>query len=709
MTATVSRRDFLRAGAAGTTLLLGVVVPLRRPGLGRLAPPAPGGPVAPLAPSAFLEVDATGAVTVWVTKSEMGQGVQTALPMLVAEELEADWNSVRVRQADADPRFGDQDTGGSQSVSSLWDPLRTAGAQAREMLVAAAAARWTVPASECRAERGAVIHPPTGRRLAYGDLVAEAAALPVPEHPRLKSASEYRLIGRDVPRLDLPNKVNGSAGYGIDVRVPGMLYASIARCPVFGGRMSGYDAAAARAVPGVREVVEIPSGVAVVADSTWAAFQGKRALACRWDEGAAGKLDSPRIAGLLRARAALPGDLARNDGDASRALARAARRIEAEYEVPFLAHAPMEPMNCTAHHTGDRCEVWAPTQVPSWTTTEVSKALGLAPEQMTVHVTLLGGGFGRRLLFDFVIEAAQVSKQIGAPVQVVWTREDDLQHGWYRPTSLHRLAAALDAKGRPTAWFHRIVAPSINAQRWPERFQARLDQDAVDGAADLPYAFPNLRVEFGPLSTPVPVSWWRSVYASQNAFANECFVDEVAHAARQDPVAFRRALLQGAPRHRRALELAAEKAGWGVPLPRGRARGVAVHQLFGQTIVAQVAEVSIEGGRPRVHRVVCAIDCGTVVHPDGVRAQMESGVVYGLSAALHGAITIKGGAVEQTNFDSYPVLRMNEMPAVEVHLVPSTEAPSGAGEPAVPPIAPAVANAVFALTGRPVRRLPISV
>jgi isoquinoline 1-oxidoreductase beta subunit len=545
------------------------------------------------------------------------------------------------------------------SVSDMWKPLRTAGAQARQMLVAAAAARWGVAAGDCETEAGAVRHAATGRRLSYGDLVADAAKLPVPSAPRLKTAADFRLIGTRVANLDTPDKVTGRAKYGLDTRLPGMRFAVIARCPVIGGTMQGYDAARARAVPGVQHVVEVPNGVAVIADTTWAAMQGRNALQCHWDEAAQARLDSERISRMLHDRARQAGALARNDGDCPSALAGAAKTLDVSYEVPFLAHAPMEPMNCTALVTPESCEVWAPNQWPDWARTEVASAIGMPAEKVTLHVTLMGGGFGRRLLPDYAAEAAQVARAVpGTPVQLVWSREDDMQHGWYRPASVHRMQGGLDAAGRPVAWLHRVIAPSISEQRWPGSVQNGLDGDAVEGARDLAYAIPNLRVEYGMLQTAVPASWWRSVYPSQTVFANECFLDELAQLAGADPIGFRRALLTDQPRHLAVLDVVEKASGWRTPLPAGRARGVAMLRFWSDTIVAEVAEVSIAEREVRVHRVTCAVDCGLPVSPDGVKAQIEGGVMFGLSAALFGAITIEGGRIQQSNFHDYQVMRM---------------------------------------------------
>jgi isoquinoline 1-oxidoreductase beta subunit len=670
-----------------------------------LAASAARSAAAGLSPSAWLHVDPTGGVTVFLAKSEMGQGSYTGMAVLVAEELEAAWERVRVVQADADPRFGTMSTGGSSSVRRSWEPLRKAGAAAREMLVAAAARRWGVPAAACAAAQGAVLHRPSGRRLSFGALAADAAREPVPADPALKSPADFRLIGRRVPRLDTPDKIRGRAVFGIDVRVPGLLHAAVARPPVRGGAVKGYDRAAALRVPGVRQVAEVPSGVAVIAESTWAAFRGREALAAAFEPGPNGALDSAALSRLL-AEAPLEPEPVRREGDLEQALAGAARRVEATYALPLLAHATMEPMNCTADVRADRAEVWAPTQAPTRARTAVAQALGLPEEQVTLHVTFLGGGFGRRSQPDFPVEAARVSRAAGAPVQVTWTREDDLRHDFYRPAGRNVLRGGLDPSGRLVAWHHVVRTPSIARQLFGEARRNGGPPDVVEGAVDVPYAAGAVRIDCAMPEVGIAVGWWRSVYSSQNAFAEESFVDELAAAAAKDPVAFRLAHLPATSRLRRALELAAERAGWGGALPAGRARGVACHSSFGSH-VAEIAEVSVAGKRVRVHRVVCAVDCGVAVNPDSVEAQIEGAVVYGLSAALRGEITLSRGAVVQGNFDDYEPLRMSEMPAVEVHLVPSAEAPGGIGEPGLPPIAPAVANALFALTGERLRSLPL--
>ncbi len=701
----LTRRQFIRAtSGAGAGLVLAIALPLRGP-LGKLVDDDPP----PFSPNAWLRISRDGTVTITVAKSEMGQGVRTALPIIVAEELDADWSRVRVEQAVADNKYGSMGTGGSTSVRTSWDRLRTAGAAARMMLVEAAALRWGVPAGECRTDRGSVIHASSGRTLSYGELAEAASRLKVPENPPLKDPSEFRIIGKPIPRTDTPEKVDGSAVFGIDVSIPGLLFAAVARCPVFGGNVKSFDAAGSMAVSGVRKVVRIDSGVAVIATSTWAALQGREALRVTYDEGSAASLTSESISAMLRQFSTHPGAVLEKTGDPAAVLAASSRKIDASYEGPFLAHATMEPMNATAWIRPDRCDIWAPTQNPQGCRAEGARVSGLPEGKVTVHTTYLGGGFGRRFATDSVAEALQCSKAAGAPVKVTWTREDDIQHDLYRPVSLHILSGCLDGSGTLTALTHRIVAPSITGQRSPEAVRDGMDRSAGEGATELPYAIANFRVDYVMANTAVPIGPWRSVYPSQTVFAVESFLDELASEASKDPYRFRHDLMARQPKMQRVLDLAAEKAGWGTPLPAGRFRGIAFSPpAFFQTPVAQVVEISLVKNRVRVHRVVTAIDCGIVVNPDGVAAQMEGGVVYGLSAALHGKITIKGGSVEQGNFDDYPVLTMDEMPAVETHIVPSTNPPSGTGEPGLPAVAAAVANAVFAATGKRIRSLPIT-
>ncbi len=700
-----SRRAFLKVSAAASGgLLIGVYLPAAD----RRGSAAAAG--AELVPNAWIRIGTDDSVTLRVASSEMGQGVYTAIPMLLAEELECDWLRVRVEAAPADkayinPLFGVQATGGSTAVRAFYTPLREAGATARDLLIAAAAQRWGVREDSCRADGGFVVHPPSGRRLRYGELVAAAAKLPVPAAALLKDRSEFKLIGKPTRRLDTPLKVNGAALFGQDVRLPGMLTAVVARCPVFGGKLRRFDAAKARRVRGVREVLVIESGIAVVAEGFWSARQGRDALVIEWDLGPNAQVSSADIRRRLEAALQKPGVVARRTGDAEKAL-RGAQRVEAVYEVPYLAHATMEPMNCTAVVTASGCEVWVPTQGQTGAQRTAARIAGLPPEAVKIHTTFLGGGFGRRGEQDFVAEAVEIAKRVGAPVQVAWTREDDLQHDLYRPATLNRLTAGLDKAGNIVAWRHAIAGPSIAARALPALIKDGIDFTSVEGAQNLPYAIPNIVVTYAMENGHVPVGFWRSVGSSQNAYVTECFLDELAAATRRDPFELRRALLKEHRRHLGVLELAAEKAGWGRPLPAGRKRGIAVAESFG-SYVAQVAEVALAEGKPRVHRVVCAVDCGVVVNPDTVSAQMESGIVYGLTAALYGQITISNGRVEQSNFHDYPLLRMSEMPQIEVHIVKSDQPPGGVGEPGTPPIAPAVANAVFAATGRPERRLPL--
>ena len=710
----ITRREFVETSAG---LVISFYLPARRGA-------APNPADTDFAPNAWLRIGADDVVTLTVDKSEMGQGSQTGLAMILAEELEADWAKVRLGPVPENPAGWSRrmSTGGSTAIRTSWDPLRKAGATAREMLIRAAAATWNVDPTTCHAEQGTVIHTPTKRQLSYGKLAARAAQLPVPTDAPLKDPKDFRLLGTRTPRLDTPVKVDGSAVFGIDVTVPDMLIASIERCPVFGGMLKRYDGAKAEALPGVRAVVALePSpwtgrggawaagcaaGVAVVADTYWHAVQGRRALDIEWDEGEAATLGSDGIRAEFARLAEQAGVEARKTGDAEAALASATQRVEAVYEVPFLHHATMEPMNCTAHVRPNGCDVWAPTQNQTRAQEVAAELTGLSKDRVRVHTTFLGGGFGRRLEPDFVAEAVRVSQAVGAPVKVIWSREDDVQHGFYRPATYNKFTAGLDAAGAPVAWSHRIVAPPILLKFGP--LDKGIDRTLIDGAANLPYGIPNVLVDQVAVDLlPVPRGFWRSVGISQNAFVTECFFDEVAAAAKQDPFELRRQLLHDKPRHLRTLELAAEKAGWGSPLPSGHGRGIAIAE-WAPTVCAQVAEVSVGAdGSVRVHRVVCAVDCGPTVNVGQIEAQLQGGIVYGLTAALYGEITIERGRVKQSNFTDYPMMHINEMPVVEVHVVPSDDKQGGIGEPSVGPVAPAVCNAIFAATGKRVRKLPI--
>ena len=702
---TLPRRDFLGLSAvAGSGLALGIHLPPS----GRFAETQQD---APLAPNAFVRVARDGAVTVVVGYSEMGQGILTALPMLVAEELEVDPTTVRFEQAPAsaeynNPMFGAQGTGGSTTVRACWEPMRKAGAAAREMLMGAAAQQWNVPRAELTAENGTVRHAASNRTAGYGTLVEAASRQPVPQTVELKPSSSWKVLGKRIRRLDAPLKVTGRAAFGVDARVPGMLTAVVARCPVFGGRLAGFSRNA-RSVAGVRHVVELPSGVGVVADGYWAAKKGRDALNVRWEEGAGAAVTSDTIRARWVELVRQQGLVARQAGDVETALRNAPRRLEAVYETPYLAHACMEPMNCTAHVRADSVELWAPTQFQGVARTLAAQLAGVPESAVKVNTTMLGGGFGRRFESDFIADAVLLSKAAGAPVKLIYSREDDIQHDFYRPATYNVLSAGLDAAGNPVAWTYRSVSSSIMSRAFPQFVREGRDESAFEGAELLEYAVPNVRAEWVRDEPGVPVGFWRSVGSSHTAFVKESFLDEIAAASRTDPLELRRRLLAGKTRWLGVLNAAAERAGWGSPLPAGRARGIAVHESFASW-AAQVAEVSLNAdGTPRVHRIVCAIDCGQTVNPLTIEAQVQSAIVYGLSAALHNAITIDRGRVVQSNFHDYPALRMNEMPRVDVVIIPSTEAPGGVGEPATPPVAPAVCNALFALTGRRVRRLPI--
>jgi isoquinoline 1-oxidoreductase subunit beta len=634
--------------------------------------------------------------------------------MLIAEELDVSLKQVRLEHAPpneklyANPLLGVQATGNSNAMRGAWKPLREAGATARVMLVAAAAKRWGADAKSCRAQDGEVVHVPTGRRQKYGELAAQAAKMPVPADVTLKAPEDFKLIGTPAKRLDAPAKVNGTAVYGIDARPPGVKIATLVQSPVFGGRVKSLDDTAAKAVKGVRQIVRLDDAVAVVADHMGAAKKGLAALKIEWDDGPHAKLTTADVARELEQATLGSGAVAQNIGDADQAMASVTTKIEAIYQVPFLAHATMEPMNCTVHVRKDACEIWIGSQAVARVQTMAARAAGLPPEKVIVHNHLIGGGFGRRLEADGAVRAVEIARQVDGPVKVVWTREEDIQHDMYRPYWLDRLSAGLNEQGRPVAWKNRFAGSSV-ASRWaPAWFKNGLDPDSTEGAIDLVYDLPNFRVEYVRVEPPgIPTAFWRSVGPSHNVFVTESFIDEMAAAAKQDAVAYRRALLDKSPRAKAVLDVAAEKAGWGGALPKGSGRGVSLQSVFG-TYQAHVAEVEVsKEGTVRVRRVVCAVDCGTVVNPDTVQAQIQSGIMFGATAALHGDITLKNGRVEQTNFDTYQVLRMNEAPAIEVHIVKSAEPPGGMGETGTSAIVPAIGNAIFAATGKRLRKMPV--
>ncbi|HJW73028.1 MAG TPA: molybdopterin cofactor-binding domain-containing protein [Geothrix sp.] len=708
-----SRRDFLKlAGATGTGLVLGLHLE---------AKPIPGVPVKPdFRPNAFLAVRRDGRVLITVPKVEMGQGVRTALPLVVAEEMDLDWSWVEVATGEPGPDFASMQTGGSTSVSSTWTPLRKAGAAAREMLLAAAAAQWGVSVDQCRTEHGFVLGP-GGKKLGYGDLAEAAGKQPIPKEPLLKKTGYHRLLGKRTPRFDGPAIVTGKAVYGLDVRRPGQRFAAVLHCPVPGGRPRTWDDTKARAVSGVKAVVKISSGLAVVAESTWAAFKGREALAptTTWDEGPGKAFSSAALETKLRAALGGPADEARKQGDAAKALAFAARTLEAEYAFPYQAHATVEPMNATLHLQGDAAEMWTGSQSPNHAQERAAAALSLPPERVKVHLALLGGGFGRRLGTDFSTEAAEVAKAVGGgPVQVVWDREDDFRHDLHHPATLHKLRAGVDASGALSAWAHRIAGPAVLRSWLGGKKSPGQAATEASGALDIPYAIPAIQVDFAEVEAPTPLGWWRGIQIVPNVFARECFLDEVAHALGRNPLQLRLDLLgdQGLVkfgedeadlrRLKKVLQVAAEKAGWGRKLPAGHGLGLACHAYDGRTYAAEVAEVSVIKGRLRIHKVTCALDCGFVVNPAGLEAQVEGGIAFGLSA-LFTQITWEQGRTIQTGFQDFPLLRLGDMPAIETHVIPSAEAPSGVGEPPVPVAIPAVLNAIFAATGKRIRRLPL--
>ena len=702
----LNRRTFLKTTTAvGGGLMLGSYLALDGDSPDVLA-------AGSLEPNIWLKVNSDDTVRVMLSQIEMGQGVMTSMPMLVAEELDMDWSKIRTEWTPADVKYGNpnfggrQLTAGSNSVRGMWKILRGAGATARAMLVTAAAQTWNVPENSLTTEKGEVVHKASGRRMKYGALVDKAAALPVPKDVKLKDPKNFTLMGKDIPRLDVPEKVNGSAVFGMDVKLPGLLTARVTRSAVFGGKVKSFDAAKAKAVPGVKHVVQISNGVAVVADNYYSATKGLQALVVTWDDGPLATLTSADIIAKYADLAQKPGKEARSQGNVGAGLAAASKKFDRVFEAPFLAHATMEPMNCTADVKAGRCDVYVPTQGQTASHQAAIEASGLTADKVKIHTTYLGGGFGRRGEADFVTEAVEVSKAVGAPVKVIWSREDDMQHDFYRPISYARMSGAVDATGKATVFTQHLVQQSL-MKKLGTLPASGVDFISMDGSATLPYDIPNLKIEYTEQDPGIPYGFWRSVGCSFQGFAVEAFIDELAVAAGKDPYQFRHDMLAKSPRHRAALDLAAEKAGWGKPLPQGRARGIAVMEAFG-SVLAQVTEVSVDTkGAVKVHRVVCTVDTGWVINPDTIRQQMEGGIIYGLSAALKGEITIDKGRVVQKHFNDYQVVRHQEMPVIEVHLIPSLEEPGGIGEPSTALAAGSLVNAIFAATGKRIYKLPV--
>ena len=689
----MNRRDFLKSSAAAG-LILGFHIP------GRAATTAPA------RVNAWVRIAPDNTVTLMIHKGEMGQGTLTSLSQLLADELDIEWSQVRTEFPPIDRAFGMQGVVGSQSIRTGWDPLRRAGAAARQMLAQAGAKRWGVAETNVRATNGMVTNIASGAKFTYGELAEDAAKLPAPTRPTLKDPSAFRYIGKSIKRLDTRDKVSGKTRFGIDVRIPGMVYAAVARSPVVGGKVISYDATRAKAVPGVKDCVKIPSGVAVIADNTWSAFEGVKALDIQFEDGPNAQFSTPGISRMLAEKTLKPGASARKTGDAATAIAGAAKKVEALYEAPFLSHAPMEPPNCVVHVREDSCDVWASTQMQTMAYQIAVRITGLPPDKVNLHSEFMGGGFGRRGSSDFVAEAVEIGKLIRVPVKLTWSREDDIRHDLYRPASVTRFAGGLDAEGWPVSLSACVACPSIMYTTMGMEPFKGIDHTSVEGLEDLRYDIPNFEVNYHWTEAGLQVTYWRAVGYTQNTFFAESFVDELAAAGGKDPVELRRRMLAKSPRMLNVLNIAADRAGWGKPLAKGRSHGIAVVNNVG-SFTAQVAEVSVEKGKVRVHKVVSVTDCGHVVNPAIVEQQIRSAVVYGLSAALKGEITVKNGRVEQTNFHQYDVLRIDETPSVEVHLVPSTEAPGGIGEAGVPTLAPAVTNAIFAGTGKRIRKLPI--
>ncbi|SAL51381.1 aldehyde oxidase [Caballeronia choica] len=721
----LSRRTFLKFGvtvgaAAGGGLVLGFSISAAGQGqgaqnaksvIGGDANEMPQGGV--FQPNAFVQIDTAGKVTLVIPKVEMGQGVYTSIPMLIAEELEVPLDSVVIDHAPPneklfmDPLLGGQLTGGSTSIRYAWEPMRKAGATARVLLISAAAQQWQVDPASCHAERGQVVHAASNRAIGYGKLVDAAARLPVPQDVRLKDPKDFKLIGTTAKRLDSPEKVDGTAMFGLDVRLPDMKYAAIVNCPVFGGTLASVDDINAKKIPGVRQIVKVDNAVAVIGDHTWAAKRGAAALVIKWNEGRSAGVQMQHVIDDLASASKREGAVARKDGDIGKGFTDAKTRVDAVYQQPFLAHATMEPVNCTVHVRADGCDIWVGTQVPTRAVDTAVKITGLPADKITVHNHLLGGGFGRRLETDFIAQALKIGKQVDAPVKVTFTREEDIQHDMYRPYYYDVIAAGLDANGKPIAWQHRIVGSSILARFAPPAFKNGVDPDAVEVAAQLPYDLPNQLVDYVRQEPrDIPTAFWRGVGPTRGTFVVESFIDELAAQAKVDPAKYRRDLLAGTPRARNVLDVAMQAAGWGNALPKGQGRGVSVMHAFG-SFFSIIADVTVDNGEVAVNRVVCAVDCGMVVNPNTIEAQIQGGIIFGITAALYGEVTIKDGRVEQSNFTDYRMLRLSQTPPIEVHIVKSAEAPGGIGEPGTAALAPALTNAIYAATGKRLRQLPV--
>ncbi len=694
-----TRREFIKVvSVSGSGLILASYIPFNN-AFARI-----GDDPKIFSPSVYLKIDSNNVVTVIFHRSEMGQGIKTSLPMLIAEELEVDYEKIVIEQSDADKKYGSQSTGGSRSIRSTWEPFRFAGATARVMLISAAASKWNILPENCYAENGFVINKLNNEKLSYGDLVEDASKLPVPENVKLKDPKDFKIIGKRIHRVDTPDKIYGKAKFGIDIVIPGMYYAALSRCPAFGGSVKSFDASKAKSLPGVLDVVQISNGVAVIADSTYHAFNGRDALIIDWEMGPNGKTNSEDIRNEMLSHLKSEGAEFENRGDIN-VIQEDEKQLEAVYEVPFLAHAPMEPMNCVAKFEKGKAELWAPTQNAQNAKSEVAKALGLSEDAVTVHITLMGGAFGRRLVSDFAVESAEIAKVSGKPVKLTWTRSEDMKGGYYRPPSMHSLKGSVTKEGKPLKFSHHVIAPSITQMRFNKNLTAE-KSEIKEGTVNLEYQIPNLRITGSLIPTHVPISWFRAVYNTQNPFAVESFIDEMAYAAGKDPYLFRKEMLPSDSRLLNVMNVAAEKSGWGKKLPEGRGMGIAISDGY-ESFCAQVAEVTVTGNRLKIDRYTAVIDCGVVVNPDSVEAQLEGAIGFALSAALKGSITIQNGGTKESNFDDYSILTYDEMPVVDAHYIVNDFKVGGVGEVGIAACAPALCNAIFAATGKRIRRLPI--